>query len=180
MVSRPVALFLLALLLSSCGQAARGAALVHGEVFAGRTPWQTSCEFTGEAVVHGALPFRIEVARRPVQDPRTGRRGLPSGLTVEIRNNLLPGSGIPLPVGELEGPQAVLRSVVPGEADPASVNDGNDVRFSDGGFELHATAGYVLVDYAGKAPGDGVHGEFELSFQTGETVRGTFASTFAD
>ncbi len=185
MVRRPVALALAPLwlwLLASCGQAEQGAALVHGELFAGRPPWQTSLEFTGQAVVHGALPFRVVIERLPRQDPRTGRKGLRSGLTIEVRNNLLLGPGARARVGEVgvEGPQAVVRSVPAGEADPTFENDGNDLRFSDGGFEVHAVDGFVEVDYAGKAPGDGVHGRFELTFQTGETVSGTFASTFAD
>ncbi|MGC4117199.1 MAG: hypothetical protein QM765_22090 [Myxococcales bacterium] len=179
--SRTLALVCLACL-AGCGQAAQGAALVHGELFSGRQPWQTSLEFTGTVVVHGALPFRIAVERQPAQDPRTGRDGRPSGLTIEIRNNILIRPGLPVPVGQVdvEGPQAVVRWVPPGNAAPSQVNDGNDLRYSDGGFEVHATGGFVQIDYTAKAPGDAVHGRFELTFQTGETVRGTFASTFAD
>lgn len=168
------------LLLAACGQASDGAALVHGKLFSGRQPWETSLEFTGRAIVHGALPFRVALERQPVQDRRTGRKGLPSGLSIELRSNLLPPAGMSSLVGEVEGPQAVVRFIPPGEADPTSENDGNDLRFSDGGFEVHATGGFVAIDYGGKAPGDGVRGHFELTFQTGETVTGTFASTFAD
>ena len=165
--------------LAACGHASDGAALVHGELFAGRSPWQTSLEFTGRAVVHGALPFRIEIQRDAPSDA-TGRGGLPANLTIDIRQNLMPSSGASLVIGQLEGPQATVRSVPQGAANPTVQNDGNDLRFSDGGFEVHAVGGTIRLDFDGRAPGDGVRGTFELVFQTGETVRGTFASALAD
>jgi len=165
--------------LVSCGSASDGAALVHGSLFSGRAPWQTSMEFTGQAVVHGALPFRIEVSR-PQPEAATGRGGLAAGLTIEIRTNLMPASGERLAVGAVEGPQATVKWIPPGDASPSSANDGNDVRWADGGFEIHAVGGMLEVDFDGRAPGDGAHGRFELTFQTGETVSGTFASALAD
>jgi len=53
----------LCLWLAGCGVASDGAALVHGELYAGLSPWQTSLEFTGAAAVHGAEPFRVVVTR---------------------------------------------------------------------------------------------------------------------
>jgi len=165
---------------AGCGHASDGAALVRGTLYQGRAPWETSLDFTGRAVVHGALPFRIEIAREPAPAGATGRDGRPAGLTVEIRDNLMPAPGERLSVGGDEGAQATVRWVPEGEPDPSAVSDGADLRFLDGGFEVHAVSGTLELDMDGRAPGDGVRGRFELVFRTGETVSGTFASTFVD
>jgi len=182
MVRRSAFLILVgvALALVSCGQASDGAALVHGTLFAGRAPWQRSLELTGRAVVHGALPFRIQIEPVPQDAQGAGRGGLTAGLTLEIRSNHMPSSGVSLDVGKLEGPQATIRWVPQGGPSPTSESDGSDLRYSDGGFEVHAVDGTLEVDLDGRAPGSAVRGQFELRFQTGETVRGTFASVLVD
>jgi hypothetical protein len=168
-----------ALACAGCGSATDGAALVHGALFAGRPPWQTSLELTGKAAVHGAGPFRVIVTRPG--DSGTGRDGLPAGLTIEITAPRLPEGGQALAVGGEEGPQARVDLVPESSASPTTFADGADVRYSDGGFTVHAVGGRLQVQYDdGSAPGDGARGSFELVFQTGERVTGTFAAALAD
>ena len=164
---------------AGCGAASDGAALVHGALFSGRAPWQTSLEFTGAATVHGAPPFRVVVTRPGERG--TGRQGLPAGLTVEMRVTRMPRSGQALAVGEGdEGPQASVTFIPEGPSSPTEIKDGADLRYSDGGFVVKATSGRLEVDLDGTAPGDGVRGSFELVFRTGEHVSGTFAAALAD
>jgi len=163
------------MLLVSCGRASEGAALVHGYLFS------TSLDFSGSAVVHGALPFRIEIEPVPQIAKGTGRGGRAAGLFIEIRSNLMPASH--QAIGGEDGPQApqaIVRWIPEGEGNPAAEYDGDDVHYSDGGFEAHAIDGSLDVELDGRAPGDGIRGRFELIFRNGERVRGSFASTFTD
>ena len=165
--------------LCSCGAASDGAALVHGTLFKGESLFETSLEFTGRAVVHGAGPFRV-VVTRPEARAQKGRDGETAGLSIEIRQPLMPESGVTLSIGSEAGPTARVDRIVPGTVQPSAQTDGADVRYSDGGFTVHAVGGTLWMDFDGRQKGDGARGRFELFFKTGETVTGTFAATLAD
>lgn len=177
---RRAPLFALAVLGAAACAAGDGAALVHGRLYAGQAPWDTSLEFTGEATAHGAAPFRIALTRTPAPSDATGRGGLPAGLTIEILDTWLPKSGERRVIGGAEGPRATAVWIPRGSAEPTAQQDGPDRRWSDGGFEAHAASGWFEVTLDGRAPGSAIRGRFELVFRTGETVRGTFATLLAD
>jgi len=165
--------------LCSCGAASDGAALVHGTLYQGESRFETSLEFTGRATIHGAGPFRV-VVTRPEASSRRGRGGKLAGLTIELQRPLLPESGVALPIGGAQSPTASVDLVVPDDAEPTALQDGADVRYSDGGFTAQAVGGTLLMDFDGRQKGDGARGSFELVFKTGERVTGTFAAALAD
>ncbi len=167
-----------ALCLAGCGSAADGAALVHGELFAG-TPRATSLEFTGRAQVHGAAPFRVVVHREPPGDT-LGRELRPAGLSLVLTHRKLPVGGESLPVGGEDQVQAEVRWVPAGPDAPAATVDGKDTLYEDGGFVARAVGGTLQLELDGRNPGDGARGSFSLEFQDGSRASGTFAATLAD
>jgi len=176
-VSRPQRFVLvLALLAAGCGRAEDGAALVHGTLYQGGS-WETSFELSCGVEIHGARPFRLRVFQPDGSGGEQGRDGLPVGRSVEISNSQVPSDGVPL---LLDSSQAVVRSVRPASGDATVSTDGRTSRFGDGTLVARPSTGWLRLDYDSREPGDGATGAFELRFDTGEVVSGTFAGAFLD